>query len=77
MPTVSRTRKSTGLKNPSVAADHVRRRALERLYAQKAAVDELISSLEYYQQAQQNRRAECIEFNIGLRYLPDSGQSRI
>lgn len=43
----------------------VRRRALRRLYERRAAVEQLILSLERYQQAPQAQRAECIEFNAG------------
>jgi hypothetical protein len=43
--------------------DSIRRRALERLYERRAAVDGLISSLEKYQKASAIRRAACIEFN--------------
>ena len=46
-----------------LASDNVRRRALERLYEQKAAVDELISSLEQYQKRQEKHRTVCIEFS--------------
>ena len=40
----------------------IRRRALERLYVRKAAVDELIHSLETYQTAQR-AIAPCIPFS--------------
>ena len=43
--------------------DAVRRRALERLYERRAAVDELIESLEIYQRCHANQRAVCISFN--------------
>jgi hypothetical protein len=43
------------------ATDSFRRRALERLYARRCAVDQLIESLERYQSAQSSRRANCIE----------------
>jgi predicted short-subunit dehydrogenase-like oxidoreductase (DUF2520 family) len=42
--------------------DEVRRRALERLYLRKAAVDELIRSLQNYQEAQR-AKAPCIPFS--------------
>ena len=38
--------------------DEIRRRALKRLYTRRAAVDELIRSLELYQRAA--IKAECI-----------------
>jgi hypothetical protein len=40
----------------------MRRRALERLYMRKAAVDDLIRSLEHYQKTQR-AKAPCIPFN--------------
>ena len=43
----------------------LRRRALERLYERRSAVDELIESLERYQSAQASRRANCIEITSG------------
>lgn len=42
--------------------DDIRRRALERLYLRKAAVDELIHSLENYQKTKRPE-APCIPFN--------------
>ena len=41
-------------------ADHIRRRALERLYERRAAVDELIVLLERYQDTQQQSLAPCV-----------------
>jgi len=43
------------------STDGIRRRALERLYQRRSAVDQLIESLERYQTVQTARRAECIE----------------
>jgi hypothetical protein len=43
-------------------AEDARRRALERLYLRRAAVDDLIRSLEAYQQTTP-RRAPCIPIN--------------
>ncbi len=40
----------------------MRRRALERLYLRKAAVDELIVSLQNYEKAKRPK-APCIPFN--------------
>jgi len=40
----------------------MRRRALERLYMRKAAVDELISSLQNYEKTKQPK-APCIPFS--------------
>ena len=47
-----------------VSIDLIRRRALDRLYERRAAVDDLIRSLENYQRAQEPRAAECIEFRV-------------
>jgi hypothetical protein len=43
-------------------SDEMRRRALERLYMRRAAVDELIISLQNYQETQR-AKAPCIPFN--------------
>ena len=47
----------------------VRLRALARLYERREAVDELIESLERYQQKQQaqSRRAPCVAINAAGR----------
>ncbi len=50
-----------GLRNDS------RREALERLYARKEAVDELIRSLENYQRFGAIEPAECIPFSVGAK----------
>jgi len=42
--------------------DEIRRRALERLYLRKAAVDELILSLQHYASTKKGK-APCIPFN--------------
>jgi len=47
----------------NLTVDSVRRRALERLYEKRAAVEELILSLERYQEASQKHRANCVEFS--------------
>jgi len=43
--------------------DVFRRRALERLYQRKAAVDELIDCLENYQRCRERRPNSCIEIS--------------
>lgn len=40
----------------------IRRRALDRLYQRREAVDDLIQSLEVYLKSKESRRAQCIEF---------------
>ena len=47
------------------ATDGLRRRALERLYQRRCAVDDLIESLERYQCSQAARRADCVEITAG------------
>ena len=44
-------------------SDDIRRRALERLYERRDAVEDLIQSLEGYEQCNNARRAPCIEFS--------------
>jgi hypothetical protein len=43
--------------------DFIRRRALERLYQRKAAVEDLIRSLEGYERTTHPKTGECIPFN--------------
>jgi len=45
-------------------SDGVRKRALERLYMRRDAVDALIRSLELYQQTE-GRKAPCIPISAG------------
>ena len=50
-------------------SDEIRRCALDRLYRRKAAVDELIESLENYVRMQSERRlAPCIPISEGPRW---------
>ena len=49
------------------SVDDIRRDALMRLYARKAAVDDLIRSLENYQKTVPTRKAECIPFSAGMK----------
>jgi hypothetical protein len=42
--------------------DFIRHRALERLYKRRAAVEDLIRSLEGYERASQPRVGECVPF---------------
>ena len=48
-----------------LAVNEMRERALERLYQRRAAVDDLIRSLEIYQDSQSPSAAECLEFSSG------------
>ena len=55
-------------RNRLVLANLIRERALERLYERRAAVEDLIRSLEDYQQCGHARhRAECIELTAAGR----------
>jgi hypothetical protein len=47
-----------------LSVNHIRERALERLYARRDAVDDLIRSLEQYQ-SQSGDESDCIEFTPG------------
>ena len=46
--------------------DHIRLRALERLYARRAAVDALIDSLEDYAETRRVNRAKCIPIPLSV-----------
>jgi hypothetical protein len=46
-----------------LAAGEVRKRALARLHARRAAVEDLIQSLERYQRLQDTSMAECRGFS--------------
>jgi len=48
-----------------LCVSYLRQRALERLYARREAVDDLIRSLENYNQAQEDPVSECLEFSSG------------
>lgn len=49
-----------------LSVDHIRRRALERLYRRRFAVEELIRSLEDYQIAQEDVPGECISLRTAV-----------
>ncbi len=49
-------------------ADQCRKEALERLYARRDAVDDLIRSLENYERCQPLRKGECLPFSAAERY---------
>jgi hypothetical protein len=46
-----------------LAVDMIRRRALERLYQRRNAVENLIQSLEDYQRVREARTASAVSFN--------------
>jgi hypothetical protein len=47
------------------SADAIRRRALERLYERRDAVEYLIRSLEGYEKCHEGRAAACIDISAG------------
>ncbi len=49
--------------------EYIRLRALERLYARRDALDDLIRSLQDYDAASTARRAQCIPISVGRRCL--------
>ena len=49
-----------------LSVDHIRRRALERLYRRRFAVEELIRSLEDYQMAQEDIPGECVSLQTAV-----------
>jgi hypothetical protein len=50
-----------------IPADFIRRRALDRLYERKAAVEDLIRSLEIYERSINPHAAECVPFSEPLK----------
>ena len=54
---------ATVSRNSKTASDAIRLLALERLYKRKAAVDQLIQSLEKYQHCQPVRRAARVRLS--------------
>jgi hypothetical protein len=54
---------SSAERNHLLSVDAIRRRALERLYERREVVEDLIQSLEDYQQCNQAHKAQCIEFS--------------
>jgi hypothetical protein len=51
-----------------LSMDSIRQRALERLYERRAAVDNLIQSLEDYERAKESRGANCIDITSRRRW---------
>jgi hypothetical protein len=46
-----------------LSVHYLRQRALDRLYARRDAVDDLIKSLEVYSKTQDEPSGDCVEFN--------------
>ena len=55
---------SSAERNRLLAADVIRRRALERLYERRETVRTLIAALESYQHSRETRLAQCISLTI-------------
>ena len=53
---------SSAERNRHLAVESIRRRALERLYERRNAVQNLIAALEAYQQSRETRLAQCVSF---------------
>ena len=69
---------SSAERNRLLAADSIRRRALERLYERRETVRTLIAALEGYQRAREMRMAQCIAFTTSQRMSQSSfSRSRI
>lgn len=64
-------------RNRRIPVDLIRRRALERLYERRAAVQDLIRALEEYQRSREIRLAQCIDFSAHRRCQSGFAQSRI
>ena len=59
---LSLSRPDSAERSRLLAADEMRKRALERLYARRAAVKDLIQALEGYQRLQDTSITECLGF---------------
>jgi hypothetical protein len=53
---------SSAERNRLLTVHVMRTQALDRLYERRAAVDNLIESLEDYMRCKQSRSAECVDF---------------
>ena len=64
-------------RNHSLPVNMLRRQALERLYRRRDAVENLIRSLETYQESQTRKRAVCLSINATRKSSSDFVQSQI
>ena len=60
-----------------LSMDAVRRRALERLYERKMAVEDLIRSLEDYQRCREESAVVSVSFSAARKCSSSFAQSRI
>lgn len=63
MPLLNLPAPDSATRSRLLCVSYLRQRALERLYARRDAVDDLIRSLENYNRAQENPTSECLEFS--------------
>ncbi len=77
LPTIRMPDRDSAERSRLLAGDEIRKRALDRLYSRRTAVDDLIQSLENYQRSQGAPMAECLEFTTGRKYSLRFAQSRI
>jgi hypothetical protein len=68
---------SSSERRPLLAADSIRRRALERLYERRETVRTLIVALEGYQRSREARLAQCISLNTTPMCPSSFSRSRI
>jgi hypothetical protein len=69
---------STIERNRPMLVDHIRRRALARLYERHEAIADLILSLEEYQRSRQTHKADLIDFSAARKkWSSNSALSRI
>jgi hypothetical protein len=54
---------------PIGTAEDLRVQALQRLYRRREMVDELIQTLELYQEAERPRKAACVPISAGRGWL--------
>lgn len=61
-----------------LSVDALRKRALERLYERRSALQTLIQALEEYERSREVRRAHCVDFSVfAAKYSSGSAESRI
>ena len=64
-------------RNRAGSVNSLRRQALERLYRRRETLENLIRSLEDYQDAKTARRAVCLDINAVRKLSSDFAQSQI
>jgi hypothetical protein len=64
MTTITLPTSTSSERNRILAVDLMRRRALDRLYERRAAVETLIQSLEDYQKMREARLSRSVDFTV-------------